>query len=150
MIPTDLIESCPAADAVISSPDMVDTLAASPGHYLLVLQINGDVALEKPRADTLTAGWYLYAGSALGPGGLRGRVGRHFRADKRPHWHIDQLTSGGNLIAALGYLHFSECQLVELLAGRGFAFPLPGFGSSDCRSCQSHLLRWPGKEEARA
>lgn len=39
------------------------------------------------------------------------------------------------------YLYGDECALVRQLA----AFPVPwtGFGSSDCRTCASHLLAWP-------
>ena len=34
-----------------------------------------------------------------------------------------------------------ECDLLRALLGRpGFAPAVPGFGSSDCRSCPSHLL----------
>ena len=48
---------------------------------------------------TLAAGQYAYVGSAHGPGGLRARVGRHLRAEKPLHWHIDYLT------AALPVMH---------------------------------------------
>ncbi len=36
-----------------------------------------------------------------------------------------------------------ECPLATSLAH--LPIPIEGFGSSDCRSCRSHLLRWPGK-----
>lgn len=34
-----------------------------------------------------------------------------------------------------------ECRLVEILGK--LTHPLPGFGSSDCVACVSHLLAWP-------
>jgi Uri superfamily endonuclease len=35
-----------------------------------------------------------------------------------------------------------ECAIVAAL--KHLPVPLPGFGSSDCRRCVSHLLAWPG------
>jgi Uri superfamily endonuclease len=38
-----------------------------------------------------------------------------------------------------------ECAVVETLrTRRGVAFPVPGFGASDCHACPAHLLRVPG------
>ena len=92
---------------------------------------------------TLEAGWYLYAGSANGSGGLKARISRHLRPEKRPHWHVDQLTMAASDIFALAFPNGSECELTaELNEKSDFGFPLPGFGSSDCRSCTSHLLRY--------
>ncbi len=34
-----------------------------------------------------------------------------------------------------------ECAIVAALAD--LPVPLPGFGSTDCRRCVSHLLSWP-------
>jgi len=34
-----------------------------------------------------------------------------------------------------------ECRLVADLLASGATIPLPGFGSSDCRGCQAHLVR---------
>jgi Uri superfamily endonuclease len=96
---------------------------------------------------TLTAGLYVYVGSAHGPGGLRARVGRHLREAKPRHWHIDYLT------AALPVAHVVasettaslECVWVKRLSAlAGASVPIPGFGSSDCRNhCPAHLIRLP-------
>ena len=89
------------------------------------------------------AGWYAYAGSARGPGGLRARLGRHFREEKPAHWHIDRLTPAAAALAGLAYPAEEECVLVSRLIGTGaFRAPLRGFGASDCRTCESHLLNW--------
>ncbi|MGI9372862.1 MAG: GIY-YIG nuclease family protein, partial [Hyphomicrobiales bacterium] len=88
----------------------------------------------------LSAGWYLYAGNAGGPGGLRARVSRHLRTEKKPRWHVDQLTIAAET-SALVFAEKNECGLIaDLLASSQFTTPLPGFGSSDCRACESHLL----------
>ena len=89
----------------------------------------------------VAAGWHLYAGSARGPGGMRARLARHFRRDKAPHWHIDRLTIAADALLALAIEGGAECDIVARLAGsQDFANILPGFGSSDCRACTSHLL----------
>lgn len=91
------------------------------------------------------AGWYMYAGSAQGSGGLQARLARHSRADKRPHWHIDYLLSEGTLETTWQMVSPErlECAwakaMVELPEAR---IPARGFGSSDCR-CPSHLIYLP-------
>ena len=95
-------------------------------------------------AATLPAGRYAYCGSAWGPGGLKARIGRHLRAAKPLHWHIDQLTAAGRVLEVLARPGERECGLVARLAAlAGSGFPLPGFGSSDCRRCPAHLLSLP-------
>jgi len=117
------------------------------GAYLLLVGLAGprSVALGGRGELELDGGWYAYGGSAKGPGGLRARVARHFRRGKPRHWHIDQLTDDAYAIAALAVPGGKECALVRRLAASGaFATALPGFGSSDCRSCEGHLLTWNG------
>nr|WP_294519010.1 GIY-YIG nuclease family protein [uncultured Rhodopila sp.] len=94
----------------------------------------------RPEAE-LQPGRYLYAGSARGPGGLRSRLMRHQRADKTLHWHIDRLTVAGTVQGAWIFPGGDECAIIAAL--RHLPVPVPGFGSSDCRACVSHLLRWP-------
>jgi Uri superfamily endonuclease len=87
-------------------------------------------------------GFYVYVGSAFGPGGLAKRVGRHARAEKKCRWHIDYLTAVATLDEVwhtLDDAHW-ECQWASGLKQiRGATVPLDGFGSSDCR-CPSHLF----------
>ncbi len=111
-----------------------DELPDQAGAYLLVLR------LGQPEAE-FPAGWYLYAGSAYGPGGIRARVRRHMRLDKAIRWHVDRLTAVAESIAALAWPGGGECALVACLADvPGVTFPAPGFGSSDCTRCRAHLL----------
>jgi Uri superfamily endonuclease len=118
--------------------------AVGPGAYLLILDVRSDVRLPITRLKEplLEAGFYIYAGSARGPGGIAARVGRHMRADKRPHWHIDPLALHASARHALAYPGAGECGLAQALLSTGaFVCPVSGFGASDCRRCDSHLLR---------
>lgn len=88
------------------------------------------------------SGWYAYAGSALGPGGLAARLSRHRRASAIRHWHLDYLRPHALPIAAWYAMGDSrhECNWAEaLLELPGASIPAPGFGASDCR-CAAHLI----------
>ena len=128
-----------------------EALTPAPGAYLLVVALSGPLALPRPalKSARLGPGHYLYAGSALGSGGIRARALRHARKGKRRHWHIDHLTEAGTLLAALALPGMGECDVVRsLLALPGVTVPVPGFGSSDCRACPAHLLAAPGPGNA--
>ena len=91
-------------------------------------------------------GYYLYAGSALGPGGLQARLAHHMRRAPKPHWHIDYLRT----VVSLRQIWFCygrerrEHDWADALERElGCAVPYAGFGSSDC-GCKSHLF-WLGK-----
>ena len=130
---------------------MAEPLPAEPGAYLLLIELAAPLALEIPRlgAATLGPGRYAYGGSAYGPGGLRARIGRHLRAEKTPRWHVDRLTAAGQVVGVRAVPGGRECMLVrDLLTVPGTSVPLPGFGSSDCRTCPAHLVRLPAGFEA--
>jgi Uri superfamily endonuclease len=123
-----------------------EDLTPAPGAYLLVVALSQALALPRPtlKSARFEPGVYLYAGSALGPGGIRARILRHARKNKRRHWHIDHLTEAGTLTAAFALPGMGECEIVgSLLALPGVTVPVPGFGSSDCRACPAHLLMAP-------
>ncbi len=123
-------------------------LPAVPGGYLLLVRLATALPLEVPRLPpaTLPAGWYVYAGSARGPGGIRARAGRHLRRGKRPHWHVDYLTEAAADLCVFAVPGGRECDLLRgLLARSAFDTALAGFGSSDCRLCASHLLSAHGR-----
>ena len=89
----------------------------------------------------LEAGYYLYTGSAFGPGGLRARLGRHLRGDGKTRWHIDYLRKVAEPAGAwfCTDLQRREHEFATALAAMdGLASPFAGFGSSDC-NCESHL-----------
>ncbi|MGD9280552.1 MAG: DUF123 domain-containing protein, partial [Desulfobacterales bacterium] len=86
-------------------------------------------------------GFYVYVGSAFGPGGLKARIAHHMKISKTPHWHMDYLRP----VLTLKEIWFTydscrrEHQWAGVLAGsRSGTIPFSGFGASDCR-CNSHL-----------
>lgn len=125
---------------------MDSAVPAEPGAYLLLIELAAPLALDIPSLGpaTLPAGRYAYGGSAYGPGGLKARIGRHLRRDKVQRWHIDRLTAAGRAIGVRAVPGGRECDLVRgLLDLPGASVPVPGFGSSDCRSCPAHLVALP-------
>ena len=111
-----------------------------PGTYALVLRISRRLEILVGRLGTLPVepGFYVYVGSAFGPGGLARRVGRHAMAEKKRRWHIDYLTD----LAALDEVWYTtdaahrECQWANVFRQiPGATVPLERFGSSDCRCC---------------
>lgn len=118
-------------------------LVDSPGAYVLVIEPAEPVTFaRKGIAATPLSGWLVYAGSARGGGGIGARLRRHFRKDKKVHWHVDELTNAAARMAALAIPGGSECEIVDRLLASGlFETALAGFGSSDCRHCEAHLLR---------
>ena len=110
-----------------------------PGSYLLLMFLPrpATICAGKLPRRTYTAGWYVYAGSALK--GLRARLSRYVRPGRARHWHIDYLLEHACLRGA--YILESperyECRLAARLAER--LETVNGFGASDCR-CKSHLF----------
>ncbi|HUT49398.1 MAG TPA: GIY-YIG nuclease family protein [Alphaproteobacteria bacterium] len=125
---------------------MLDAIPARPGAYLLEIALDKPLAIDTARLrGTLPAGAYGYAGSARGPGGLRARIARHLKSEKRPHWHVDRVTIAGRVTGIAFAENAGECALAQAIAAcPGAAIPLAGFGSSDCRRCRAHLVRLPG------
>jgi Uri superfamily endonuclease len=93
----------------------------------------------------VTPGFYVYLGSAFGPGGVRARVQRHRVRARCRHWHVDYLRS----VTRLAQVWFSYDQerrehawadvVGKTMQGTA---PLAGFGASDC-SCGTHLYYFP-------
>jgi len=92
-------------------------------------------------------GFYLYVGSAFGPGGLRARLSRHLEGGRSRHWHVDYLRR--ELLPLEAWFQVqampAEHDWARVLArGRGAQPAFPGFGASDCR-CRTHLFFSPTK-----
>lgn len=127
----------------------MDELPVDPGSYTLLLKLEYAASIQIGRLGSFdfAAGWYEYAGSAHGPGGLRARLERHRRIAPVPHWHIDYLRQRAELrliCYAIGNQQL-ECVWSQRLASQpGVIIPAPGFGASDCvRGCPAHLIRLP-------
>lgn len=114
------------------------------GTYVLVIRAREPVALRAGALGRiqLPRGWLMYVGSAMGPGGLRARVGRHFAASGRPRWHVDHLVR---------VLRPVEAWVAHTAAGRealwlrglltlsGVVPAAAGFGASDS-AAPTHLV----------
>ncbi|MEK9684427.1 MAG: GIY-YIG nuclease family protein [Rhodospirillaceae bacterium] len=97
----------------------------------------------------LPVGSYLYLGNARGTGGLRARISRHCRSDKRIHWHVDHLTSWGRVLHVWTRAQGSECNLREVFMQNLAIQPaVKGFGSTNCNICPSHLLAMPSLDSS--
>ncbi|AMM54095.1 GIY-YIG nuclease family protein [Pyrococcus kukulkanii] len=102
------------------------------GSYILLLYLPQNVEIKtKAKMFALKRGYYAYVGSAMNS--LEKRVKRHFKKEKKLHWHIDYLTVRAKLLKA--YLIPSNVKLEEELSmemakiGR----VIKGFGASDLK-----------------
>ena len=121
----------------------------TPGTYALFLHLAEPKEVSPGRLGTfsLARGWYVYTGSALGPGGLRARISRHLKPieKKHLHWHIDYLTTLAPIewIAWVTSDDRRECQWARYFTTLpGASIPIPRFGASDCH-CPAHLIKLP-------
>lgn len=124
------------------------------GAYALLLALPRSRTLRIGRLGTFCfpAGYYIYLGSALGPGGLAARLTRHRQREKKQHWHIDYLrpTAGLEQIWALNTDERSECRWAAAAQTLPTAsVPAPRFGASDCR-CPAHLFQFSTRPDAQS
>ncbi|MFQ5708470.1 MAG: DUF123 domain-containing protein [bacterium] len=118
-------------------------LRSWPGTYALILASStfADVRIGKLGRLGVKPGFYVYIGSAFGPGGLKTRLAHHSQVSARPHWHVDYLRTHTSLQGVWCTYDSTrrEHQWAEAMARLpGASVPLLGFGSSDC-TCVSHL-----------
>jgi Uri superfamily endonuclease len=127
-----------------------------PGVYALVMQLDSERAIaidKKGTQETFPRGWYVYVGSARGPGGLKHRTNRHRKrreSGKRMHWNVDYFRE----FAPIREVWFShtESQRWEhdwaqaILKMHEASTPVVGFGASDCKwGCDSHFFHFPNR-----
>lgn len=108
--------------------------------YILLIEIEEELLLTIGKLGTFQfkPGFYLYVGSARK--NLQARINRHLRYDKKLHWHIDYLLTEGEVTEVILIEENEECRIANALRGISeVSFPVPGFGSSDCR-CPGHLF----------
>jgi len=121
-------------------------LPAEKGTYALVIEVSERKRLSIGQLGKfdISPGFYVYVGSAFGPGGLRARLDHHIEAIAAPHWHIDYLMGIAKPLEI--WFAMSDRKLerdwVELLELEPrYTCPIPRFGSSDYRrSRTSHLF----------
>jgi Uri superfamily endonuclease len=125
-------------------PLPASTFPPEPGTYALVLACcsHESISVGKLGVLCLHPGFYVYVGSAFGPGGLAARLRHHVGIAQRPHWHVDTLRARCEFIAVWFTTdprrreHTWARKIARL---PGAQAPFPGFGSSDC-ACLTHLF----------
>lgn len=115
------------------------------GAYLLVIELKEiqQIATGKLPQITFEPGVYLYVGRAKN--GLKARLRRHLRKEKKLFWHIDYFLQKAKIEEVwIKPDFFDECQIAREIKSllKDSLFPLKRFGSSDCY-CPSHLLFVP-------
>jgi Uri superfamily endonuclease len=135
---------------------MNEPIPPLPGTYALLIRVAEPIEITPGRLGTfrLARGWYVYVGSARGPGGLAARVGRHLRpaSQKRLRWHIDYLTAQVPVSQVVWVMGSERKECVwarRLLALPGASASIPRFGAADC-ACPAHLIRLGDLEQAAA
>ncbi len=114
-----------------------------PGTYALVLENKQAFETDVGRFGILSVkpGYYIYVGSAFGPGGVKARVKRHGAREKSLHWHIDYLSVRMRLVNTC-YTYRPEKlehEWATKLLDVSELIPVEGFGCSDC-GCRTHLF----------
>ena len=119
-------------------------MRSDPGTYALILQNleRAEIQIGRWCQIDLEPGYYVYVGSAFGPGGVQARVSRHCRRTKPNRWHIDYLRE---FVSPLGAWYSHETTRLEhrwarILCDMSGMSSIAGFGCSDCE-CHSHLFQ---------
>lgn len=113
------------------------------GTYVLILECvkARQITVGRRGPSSIFPGYYLYVGSAFGPGGLEARIRRHARREKRLRWHIDYLRAHSKVAAvwfSTADRRLEHCWAAALSRMPGLV-PVPRFGASDC-GCPTHLF----------
>ena len=93
----------------------------------------------------LSKGYWIYVGSAFGPGGLRSRLSHHLKPSHRPHWHLDYVKRAMQPIeiwTTTDTVKREHAWAATISALNGASRPIAGFGATDC-TCRSHLIHLP-------
>ncbi len=130
--------------APVHGSNIPEGLPKEPGTYALIFHLPRPIVLVAGALGRirLSPGYYVYTGSALGPGGLRARLGRHVAGPARWHWHVDYLRARVRPVEIWWQTGAQPREHVwaDVLAGLADG-AVKGFGVSDCR-CRSHLFRF--------
>jgi Uri superfamily endonuclease len=146
-----LIDALEDSDAIEWQPvhgsQVADALDPRKGTYLVLLHapVTGRVRIGRLGELDLSGGVLVYAGSALGPGGVGARCTHHRRISLRPRWHLDYLRPECRMLgiwASFGRERLEHRWARGLVAWPGAELPIAGFGASDCH-CPAHLVRLP-------
>jgi len=118
-------------------------IESKPGTYCILFRSQKGRITQIGRWGHLkiVPGYYIYVGSAFGPGGILARVLRHCRKSKAKHWHVDYLRDF--VTPVMAWYSYAPTHLEHRWASRLLRMseltPINGFGCSDCQ-CQAHLF----------
>lgn len=124
------------------------------GVYALIIHFPRQIAIDIGALGKISfdPGMWIYVGSAMGSGStnIQNRLKRHFRSEKKIHWHIDRILNSQTRLVEAVWSETdepAECSLNQALLKTGFfAIGPNGFGSSDCRNgCESHIMHYTGE-----
>lgn len=126
-------------------------ITSQPGTYALLFRCETpfQAVVGKLGPTQVGAGYWVYVGSAFGPGGLRSRLAHHLKPSTRRHWHLDYIKHALDPIEiwATNDPIRREHRWADVFAGlKGASRPIAGFGASDC-SCLSHLIHMPRRPD---
>lgn len=112
------------------------------GIYQLLIYLSKDtsIVIGKKGEFKFPKGYYIYTGSAKN--GLKARVERHLRKEKKHFWHIDYLLdyAGVLRVSLFPDNRLDECSIARRTLKRDKAkMIVPKFGASDC-NCLTHLV----------
>ena len=115
------------------------------GTYALILQTdaNKNIRIGRLGVMALTPGYYVYVGSAFGPGGLKARLSHHLKRAERPHWHIDYLRRFTRVIEvwySADAVRRERDWVIRMQDLPRMEIAHAGFGASDSKDA-SHLFR---------
>ena len=127
-------------------------LQNAPGTYALVMRLPAARRLPIGRRREIhffESGWYIYVGSAKGPGGIKSRTDRHLtlhRENAKPLiWNIDDLREA--VVIEEIWFSYDEASLEHewsqaIMKHFRAEVPVKRFGSKDCKAkCPAHLFR---------
>jgi sugar fermentation stimulation protein A len=122
--------------------ELGDMDSGEKGGYILLLKLieRSEIRIGRLGIIQFNSGHYAYIGSAMG--GLKQRISRHLRKEKKLHWHIDYLLEKAlveNIIVCQS-MERNECDIAGEIAKT--CRVINGFGSSDCK-CPGHLFYSP-------
>lgn len=114
------------------------------GTYALVFKCNApfEAVVGKLGPVKISAGYWVYVGSAFGPGGLRSRLAHHLKPSTRPHWHLDYIKSALHLVkiwTTTDAFKREHAWATAFSTMKDASCPIANFGATDC-TCRSHLI----------
>ncbi|QDU21738.1 GIY-YIG nuclease family protein [Urbifossiella limnaea] len=121
---------------------------AVPGTYVAFCRLPEAataVRIGKLGTFDFPAGYYAYAGSAFGPGGVRKRTHRHLTTVTPRMWNLDHLKPLGTPVAVWWTLDRVKVEFAWaaiLAALPGASYPARGFGAADNPKAKAHLIRF--------